>query len=126
MSFFNTTVDGKKATLWKYGKYWSNSSTCSFGIRGKTNNTTGNFLNIFFPAKLTEKLRKNTENVTKNNKNWSCSQNLNRDNSFEKTIFKVDYKLYILRWTGFLMIPLTTLYNDYFDRQNRLNKTKLM
>ena len=50
-------------------------------------------------AKLVKLLRKKTENAIKNYKKLSIVHN----------------KLHIIRWTCFVLIPLTTLYDEYID-----------
>ena len=63
-----------------------------------------------------ENLVKNTENVNKTNgKASTFHKTLNLDNSLSKAKIKT-FCFHVLRWTSFLMIPLTTLYDDYIDR----------
>ena len=50
--------------------------------------------------------------------NWSnIHKNLNLDSWLYKTKLKKKTSFHILRWSGFLMIPLKTLYDENINRQ---------
>ena len=49
---------------------------------------------------------------------------LNLDNSLWKRKMKIFFKFLILCWTGSLIIPLTTLYDDYIDRPKLTEQKK--
>ena len=57
--------------------------------------------------------------------NIPCShENLNPDNSSKKAKFKNSFNFQILRWTRFLMIPLTFLYDEYINRPKLTEQEK--
>ena len=43
---------------------------------------------------------------------------------YKKQKLKKSFYFHILRWTGFLMMPLTTLYDYYVDRQKMSEQKK--
>ena len=58
-----------------------------------------------------------TKSEQKHAKYTVFTQNFNPRYLLEKkTYFKKSVKFGILRWTSFLMIPLTFLYGEYIDR----------
>ena len=85
-------------------------------FRGKTNYTVFTNFNIFC-SKIGKKLRQNTENVNNNNKNQQTFHKiLNLDNSVDKTKFEIIFPVLYSTLDGCLMIPITTLYDEYIDR----------
>ena len=69
------------------------------------------------------------ENLVKNVKKTAelrliFTQLLDLDNCLEKQQLKKSFLFHILRWTGFLMVPLTTLYDYYIDRPKLTEQKK--
>ena len=76
-------------------------------------------------SKTDEKLVKITDSVCKNKGDRSTlHKTLNLDKSLDKTNLKNYFFLYILRVTGFSMIPPTTLYDEYIDRPKLTEQKK--